>query len=192
MKNKVKAIRLERGLTLEQLADISGLSVSQISKIENAKRGWSVDSLQRLADALNVKVADLIDPSDIWQDVPIFGVIGENGVVKPCENGKGKLRRPARAPMAFGAMLALLATDSLYPRYGKGDVVFCARGLVECADSLGKEALVYLKNGVSMIRFVHPGNEKGKFNLLIHNQAPLLNQSLVSCRPVIYASRAER
>ena len=69
MSARVQDIRRELRLTLEQVAERSGLSVSTISKIENAKRGWSPASLQALADALGVGMADLINPYDVLQEI---------------------------------------------------------------------------------------------------------------------------
>ena len=193
MKNRVKEFRKRRGLTLEQLAGLSGLSVSQISKIENNKRGWSRESLESLADALGVKVAELIDASDAWQRVPVFGVVNDGGVIHPSDKVKSKNGLRFRAPMAFGDLLALaVPTDSLYPRHMKGDAIFTTKDHVDPAECEGRECLVQLDNGVSMIRIVHHGSAKNKFNLTAHNAAPMLNQSIVVCRPVVYSGRAEK
>ena len=179
-------IRKKKGMTLERLAEKSGLSVSQISKIENNKRGWSVDSLSKLADALGVKVSELIDASDVWQQVPVFGVVEDGGIVKPRVAGKGKAPPRVRAPMAFGELLALIVhNNSLYPRYVKGDVIFCGKNPCAPDDCLDKECLVWFEDGSSALRFVHPGTTKGRYNLMAHNQTPELNQVIVSCRLVI-------
>jgi transcriptional regulator with XRE-family HTH domain len=61
MRNRVREFREMRGWTLEQLAEKSGLSVSQISKLERNKRGWSVTSLDKIATALGVQVGELLD-----------------------------------------------------------------------------------------------------------------------------------
>lgn len=55
----VRRLRHERGLTLKQLAERAGLSISQISQIERAESSPSLSSLYRLATALDVRVQDL-------------------------------------------------------------------------------------------------------------------------------------
>ena len=193
VKNRVKEFRNRRGLTLEQLAELTGLSPGQISKIENNKRGWSRESLESLADALGVKVSELIDASDAWQRVPVFGVVNDGGVVHPSDKGKGKNGLRFRAPMAFGDLLALsVPTDSLYPRYMRGTAIFCTKDHVDPSECIGRECLVQLDHGVSMIRIVHPGSAKNKFNLTTHNAAPMFNQSIIVCRPVVYSGHAEK
>jgi DNA-binding NtrC family response regulator len=55
----VRRLRHERALTLKQLAERAGLSISQISQIERAESSPSLSSLYRLAVALETRVQDL-------------------------------------------------------------------------------------------------------------------------------------
>jgi transcriptional regulator with XRE-family HTH domain len=50
IKNRVRDYRQLGGLTLEQLADLSDLSMSQLSKIETFEPGWSI--IQNSVDLL--------------------------------------------------------------------------------------------------------------------------------------------
>ena len=69
IKNRVRHYRQLRGLTLDQLAELSDLSMSQLSKIETFEPGWSMDSLLSIARALNISVASLLDESENpWRD----------------------------------------------------------------------------------------------------------------------------
>jgi len=53
---QVRHWRQERGLTLAQLAERSGLNVGYLSQIENDKASPSLESLAALADAIDVPV----------------------------------------------------------------------------------------------------------------------------------------
>jgi DNA-binding response OmpR family regulator len=53
---RVRERRLERGLTLKQLANRTGLSVSLISQIELGRSAASMSTLHKLATALSVKM----------------------------------------------------------------------------------------------------------------------------------------
>lgn len=53
---KIRLLRKERGLTLKQLANRTGLSISLISQIERAKSSSSVSTLYKVATALSVKM----------------------------------------------------------------------------------------------------------------------------------------
>jgi DNA-binding NtrC family response regulator len=58
---KIRALRTENSLTLKQVANKTGLSVSLISQIELGKSAASVSTLQKLAAALKVKMAYLFE-----------------------------------------------------------------------------------------------------------------------------------
>jgi transcriptional regulator with XRE-family HTH domain len=57
----VRRLRLARHLSQEDLAHAAELSQDQISDVENAKHSVTLDNIQRLAFALNVRVAELLD-----------------------------------------------------------------------------------------------------------------------------------
>jgi transcriptional regulator with XRE-family HTH domain len=57
----VRRVRLAREMSQEELAYAADLSQDQISDIENAKHSVTLDNIQRLAFALNMRVADLLD-----------------------------------------------------------------------------------------------------------------------------------
>jgi transcriptional regulator with XRE-family HTH domain len=57
----VRRLRLARHLSQEDLAHAAELSQDQISDVENAKHSITLDNIQRLAFALNVRVAELLD-----------------------------------------------------------------------------------------------------------------------------------
>ena len=58
----VRRIRLEKGLTQEQFADVSGFSQQCISGLESGKRNPTVVTLHELAQALGVSPVELIQP----------------------------------------------------------------------------------------------------------------------------------
>ena len=59
--SKLRYVRGLRGLTLNDLHDITGLSISYISDIENEKSQTSLKSLTKIAGALRVDPAFLLE-----------------------------------------------------------------------------------------------------------------------------------
>jgi len=55
----VRAIRLRRKISQEELAEAAGIAQQTLSELETAKRNVSVDLLGHVADALDVDVAEL-------------------------------------------------------------------------------------------------------------------------------------
>ena len=54
-------IRTQKGLTLVQLAEISGIGKSTLNNIENAKVSPTLFQLETLAIALGVRITDLFE-----------------------------------------------------------------------------------------------------------------------------------
>ena len=52
----INKIRTERGITMQSLADASGVSISAISKYESGKRAPRMDSFTKLMDALDTEI----------------------------------------------------------------------------------------------------------------------------------------
>jgi len=60
---KLKTLRLGNGLTLEELAEISGVSISTISKIENRQQKPSFETVLRVARALHINFVQMLEPA---------------------------------------------------------------------------------------------------------------------------------
>jgi len=54
---KIKSLRKQQDLTLKDLGQKSGLSVSFLSQVENGSTSLAIVSLKKIADALNVPIA---------------------------------------------------------------------------------------------------------------------------------------
>lgn len=59
---RVRALRKERGWTLEQAAQAAGLARSTLSKIENGQMSPTYDGLKKLAEGLGITVPQLFTP----------------------------------------------------------------------------------------------------------------------------------
>ena len=55
----LRQVRLKKGMTLETLAQLSGISKGHLSKIERQERDPKISTLVLIADALKVNVNDL-------------------------------------------------------------------------------------------------------------------------------------
>ena len=66
---RVKDLRISRGLTVEQLASLAGLSKSYLSEIENGKKQINGRRLEALAAALRVSPVDLIADPEASSDL---------------------------------------------------------------------------------------------------------------------------
>jgi transcriptional regulator with XRE-family HTH domain len=51
--------RHEKNITLKQLQDLTGINKTMLNDIENGKRSPTLDQLEKIAIALNVRITDL-------------------------------------------------------------------------------------------------------------------------------------
>lgn len=58
---RLKALRNQKGISQEVLAELSGLSLRTIQRVENGETNPTGDSLKRLSNALNINPEELID-----------------------------------------------------------------------------------------------------------------------------------
>jgi transcriptional regulator with XRE-family HTH domain len=58
--DRIRNAREDAGLTQEMLAELAGLDRQAINRIEQAHASPKLDNLFRIADALNVPLADLV------------------------------------------------------------------------------------------------------------------------------------
>jgi transcriptional regulator with XRE-family HTH domain len=62
---RLRELRRQHHLTLEALEKLSGVDYSSISRLENGEYLPKLETLLKLAKALNVSVEDLIDEEEL-------------------------------------------------------------------------------------------------------------------------------
>lgn len=62
--NTLKRLRAEKGMTLRELSRVSDIDQSTISQIENSRQKGRLDTLGKLARALDVPIDDLMSLAD--------------------------------------------------------------------------------------------------------------------------------
>lgn len=55
----VRKIRLEKGISQETLAELSGLHRTYMSDVELGKRNVSLENIDRIANALDVSISEI-------------------------------------------------------------------------------------------------------------------------------------
>jgi transcriptional regulator with XRE-family HTH domain len=61
IKLNIKTLRTQAGLTQQKLAELSGLATTQISSLENNDANPSIETITRIARALNVSILHIVD-----------------------------------------------------------------------------------------------------------------------------------
>ena len=134
---KIRDLRLRRGLTVQQLAEATGLSKGFVSQVENGRTSPSLSTLQHLARSLETSVAFLVVEED---QVPY--VVRRQERPHMSVNGKGSRvevmsAQPRRNLELLQAELPPGAAMSDKRQFHDGEeVVLCVEGRVNlvCGD----------------------------------------------------------
>ena len=59
--DKLRQLRKKRVLTLQELADLAGITYNSVWRLEHGKHGARPATLRKLAEALNVPVEELVE-----------------------------------------------------------------------------------------------------------------------------------
>ena len=131
---KIRDLRLRRGLTVQQLAEATGLSKGFVSQVENGRTSPSLATLQDLAKSLETSVAYLVVEEDL---VPYVVRRGERPNMSV--NGNGSRvevlsAQPRRNLELLQAELPVGAGTGDKRQFHHGEeIVLCVEGRVRLA-----------------------------------------------------------
>lgn len=183
--NRIKELRDAANLTIEQVAETTGLSVSYISRLESGARNLSVKNMNLLAHAIGVRPQELLVDGEEEQSanvVRVMGRIGAGAEIFPDEEQippDGLYEIEAPFPLPPEAIAFEVNGESMWPRYDSGDIVICWRQGVSAEEVLGWEAAVKTEDGRRYLKRVLRGSTKGLYDLESHNAPPIRGAHLV-------------
>src|SRR5699024_2276477 len=76
---KIKKLRFERGMTLKDLSDKTGLSVSFLLQIERGSSLIAITSLKIIADSFNVKI------TVVFEEIENYCYVSKKVAQEPCK-----------------------------------------------------------------------------------------------------------
>lgn len=182
--SRIRKIRESKQLTLQQVAERARTSHQQIQRLEKGERKLTVEWLQRLADALDTTVSDLLGSSgDVT--VPIIGWVGNGEVVTFDESGE---LGSTEAPTSDEGVVALVVRgDSMWPKYEDGAVLLFELTDQVAADCFGRTCVVQTVEGQTFVKRVQPGSEDGRYRLVSLRAPELQDVELVWASRVTWA-----
>lgn len=160
MITRIREVRRARGMTLDEVARACSppTTPQTIGRLETGARTVSVGWLNRIANALGVDAADLVDHPDRGE-LPVVAVLGANGAIAP------KRQALVVPPRVSGGQIAMTVAASVGD-YRAGDEIWLER--LEPEDfihALNRDLLVPRPAGRFLFgRLI--GREDGKLHLL--------------------------
>ncbi|WP_299937371.1 LexA family transcriptional regulator [uncultured Nitratireductor sp.] len=182
--NRIREFREEAEMTIEELAEATGLSVSYVSRLEKGERNLSLRNLNLFAHALDKRPHDLLleDRSDDRNVVAVMGRIAAGAEISPDEEQvppEGLYEIETPFPIPDDAIAFEVSGESMWPRYDPGDIIICWRQSVIPEEVVGWEAAVKTSDGSRYLKRVLRGSTQGTYDLESHNAAPIRGVSLL-------------
>ena len=169
---RIREILRERGLSSRELADMTQIDPSELSRILTENRRTNTDRLKKIADALELSIAALFRK----REIPIVGYIGAGAEFYPIDDhahGGGIDYIEARTGWGNNAVAVRVRGDSMYPVYMENDVLVYDQKNKDIEDLIGKRCIVKLADGRILLKIIHRGSGPGLSNLLSFNAAPI-------------------
>lgn len=140
---RLKDARLQRGLTLDEVSERSGLAKGLLSKVENFRVTPTLVTLSKLTEALGLKLSDLLDGLD---EKPSISVVrrGERQVIERnrAQTDDPRLNNYYESLVARGADRAMEPFEIRVPAMG---------GRQEALQHEGEEFLMVLEGEVKFL-----------------------------------------
>lgn len=169
----IRELRLERKLSLEEVAFDVGISVSQLSRIERDEREAKASELRRLAEKLDVGVAELFRAPE---EVPLVGYVGAGAEA----HFYGTADDPNETvPAPDGATPSTVAVEirgeSLGALFDRWLVFYDDRREPVTQDLMGRLCIIGLADDRVLVKKLRPSRTKGLFHLLSNVEEPILD-----------------
>ena len=161
MITRIREVRRAKKLTLQDVADRCDppTTPQTIGRLETGSRTVSVGWLNRIAGALGVDSADLVEFQERDDDVPLAALLGHDGARAPRRDGVVLPPRPEAGTIA-------VAVEASVGDYRSGDEIWCRR--LEADDygrALNRDVLVPRPGGRFLFgRLI--GREEGRLHIL--------------------------
>jgi len=192
MKLRIKDILRDKRLTQTALSDLVGVKKGFMSEIIAGKKNPSVETLGKIADALNVSIGELFEsPPPI--DIPVLGRVGAGAEVSmDGQGGCALYELPCPAQLDPQGLAAVeVVGDSMSPAIPPGAVLFYRRDADRGVptEAIGRVCIAETADGNVWAKQVKTGTQPGLFHLISINPASdnLLDQRINWAAPVLLA-----
>jgi transcriptional regulator with XRE-family HTH domain len=197
MGERIRRARKSLNLTQQEFAERLQVTQPTVHRWEKGFYDPDEGALQRLSQMTDLPPAyfrygeKALGPEP--RSVSVVGYVGAGAEINAVDwhSRVGEIEAIEAPPGEILSTVAVIVrSDSLYPVYQDGDVIFYARdGMEDEASYLGRECVVKLANGPTLLKRVMRGSERGSYLLLSYNASPMDNIRLDWASPVRWIKR---
>lgn len=184
--NRIAELRSAKGLTIEQLAEATGISVSYLSRLATGDRNLSVKNLNKIAVALGVGASDLLTETVIPADqVPVVGYVGAGAENHYYDGGQPPNDYVPMPPGGTDKTVAVeIRGDSLGSVFNNWLVYYDEIHEPPSPDLLRKLCVVGLPDGRVLVKKLMRGSAPGLYNLESNFQSTIEDVTVEWAAPV--------
>lgn len=181
----------EKGFSRRSLSKAAELSESAVRDLLTRTNNPGVDTLRRIAEALEMPVDSLTGAAAM---VPVLGKVGAGGEIlfaaEPDQEASqsDEFRMVPRPPLTSGRLMALeVVGSSMLPKYEDGEVIYVRRdhdGVMP--DYIGRYCAVRTKDGGTFLKILTQGSEPERYTLRSLNAEDMENVEVAWASPVLF------
>lgn len=191
--NRLTELRNAAGLSIEEVAEQTGLSTSYVSRLERGERNLSVKKMEAFAKVLRTTPAELLSAAPMRM-IPVVGYVGAGQEIYDIDDhAKGDGIDEVECPwdeLAHSTVAVRVRGDSMVPAYFNNDLIFYERQDTDFTHLLGKECVIALADGRKFIKQLRR-TATGQWYLHSHNAEPILGVEIEWAGRVRLIARAD-
>lgn len=176
--------RKHRGMTLQQVADVVGMSVGHLSDLERGKRGLSGEVIRKLASVYGVPTRDLLSaPGAIEggrpRTVPLVGYVGAGAAAHFYADAQGPLDDvPAPENATEKTVAVEIRGESIGSFFDTWLVYYDDVRAPVTSDLIGRLCVVGLPDARVLVKKIQKSRSPGLYHLLSQTEDPILDQEV--------------
>lgn len=166
----LREARQKRGFTIEEFAGLAGTSPGYVSDMENGRRRYNSDWINRFAGALKCDPAELVERGPAPRGYPLIGKVGAGGEGLYDDDyamGDALDHIEPLPGMPLEAEIIVLETDgdSMAPLVFDGDLAFFGPIRKDVDTLLNRRVLARLADGRKYFKILKRGSQPGLYTL---------------------------
>lgn len=170
----LRRIRKAKKLTLEQLAERTGISISMLSRMETGDRGITLEHVPVLTEALGARPSELLET--VPKDVPLVGYVGAGAEAHFYATADDPNETvPAPDNWTPNMVAVEIRGESLGELFDHWIVFYDQVKTPVTADMIGRLCVVGLPDGRVLVKKIKASRSHGLYHLLSNTEGPILD-----------------
>jgi transcriptional regulator with XRE-family HTH domain len=195
---RIKTLRKQQDLTQQEFAARLGVTQPTVHRWEKGAFEPDPLTLKVLSDMASISVSEFrYGPGGgVRRIIAVAGYVGAGAEIFPIDDhalGGGIDEVEAPPGDSLSIVAVKVRGESMYPVYNEGDILFYSRDQqahgVDVAGCVGRDCVVKVVNGPTLVKRVEMGGGRGQFMLMSYNASPLVNARLEWASPVRWVKR---